>query len=276
MPELPEVETIVRWLRSGSDGNPGLPGSVVKDAILLWERTLAEPSPDEFTRRIAGQQVVSLGRRGKYIRVYLDQDELLIHLRMSGDLVVESSALPYADHLRMLINLNDGRRLSFIDARKFGRVWLTDSPEEVLGSLGLEPLESAFTPGLFADMLSSRKRQLKPLLLDQRFIAGIGNIYADEALHRARLHPLTISNTLTVEEVQRLYTGIRDALQDGIDTNGASIDWVYRGGEFQNYFRVYGRTGEACLVCGAKIERIVVGQRSTHYCPVCQPLSALP
>ncbi len=144
--------------------------------------------------------------------------------------------------------------------------------EDVTGSLGPEPLARSFTAARLGRMLAARQRLLKPLLLDQTFIAGLGNIYADEALHRAGLHPLRRSDSLTPEEVKALWRGIRQALQTGLRHNGASIDWAYRGGSFQNHFRVYDRAGEPCDTCGTPIRRIVVGQRGTHFCPGCQAL----
>jgi formamidopyrimidine-DNA glycosylase len=204
----------------------------------------------------------------------LTQDTLLIHLRMSGDLIVlndPSIALP--THARLVIHFNDGIRLVFNDPRKFGRVWLTDTLETVTGKLGPEPLDAALTPQAFHTRITNNHRQLKPLLLDQRFLAGIGNIYCDEALHLARLHPLRISDSLSLEESAHLLHAIRMVLTQGIEQNGASIDWVYRGGDFQNHFRAYGRSGEPCLVCGTIMEHLRVGQRSTHICPNCQPIN---
>jgi formamidopyrimidine-DNA glycosylase len=143
----------------------------------------------------------------------------------------------------------------------------------VLGHLGPEPLSEAFTPALFYERLKGRRRAIKPLILDQSFLAGVGNIYSDEALHQARLHPLRIASTLNEAEAERLYHALRQVLYEGIRTQGASIDWVYRGGEFQNNFNVYQRTGNPCKVCGTPVQRLVVGQRGTHICPVCQPES---
>ena len=158
----------------------------------------------------------------------------------------------------------------FNDTRKFGRVWLTDTPEEVLGKLGPEPFGDEFTAKWLHENLHGRHRQLKPLLLDQTFLAGLGNIYTDEALHMAKLHPLRASDSVNAKQAEGLWNAIREVLQEGIRTNGASIDWVYRGGEYQNHFRVYDRTGEPCPVCGTKIKKLVVGQRGTHICPKCQ------
>jgi formamidopyrimidine-DNA glycosylase len=140
----------------------------------------------------------------------------------------------------------------------------------VIGDLGPEPLSDEFTPEWLHRSLRSRRPRLKPQQLDQSFLAGLGNIYTDEALHRARLHPLRLSDTVTGAQARRLWEAVRTVLKEGIRRNGASIDWAYRGGEFQNYFRVYDRAGEPCPVCGAAIQRMVVGQRGTHICPRCQ------
>lgn len=271
MPELPEIETIRRLLSLGSGGQPGLLGEPIVSAELLWQRTLAAPSPGEFLERIAGRRIAEITRRGKYLIFLLDRDALLFHLRMSGNLLVEPRQAPVAPHHRLLIFLGSGRRLAFNDTRKFGRAWLVADPAEVTANLGPEPLDPSFSAGRFSEMLQQSRRQLKPLLMDQAFLAGLGNIYTDEALHRARLHPLTPGNTLDFEHAQALLTSIRTTLTAGIEHNGASIDWVYRGGSFQNHFRVYGRKGQPCPVCGSVIEKIVVGQRGTHFCPGCQP-----
>jgi formamidopyrimidine-DNA glycosylase len=273
MPELPEVETIATNLRSGASGNPGLVGRRILDAHLLWERTLAEPNPAEFAPRLRGQVIQDIGRRGKFLLIFLSVDTLLFHLRMSGDLFIEPAASPLAPHHRMIIDLEPDIRLAFNDARKFGRVWLTADPSSILGKLGPEPLDEELSPEKFHKMLHAHRRQLKPLLMDQSFLAGLGNIYTDEALHGARLHPLTSSHALTPENAARLLESIRFVLAQGIQRSGASIDWVYRGGDFQNYLRVYRRDGKPCPVCGSLIQRMVVGQRGTHFCPLCQELS---
>jgi formamidopyrimidine-DNA glycosylase len=275
MPELPEVETIARTLRDGTPQLPTLISRHILGVQLLWERTLAEPSPAEFTSRLVGQVVEDIGRRGKFLVFKLTQDWLLFHLRMSGDMLVKLADAPPESHDRLLLNFDGGFLLAFNDARKFGRVWLVDELDRVVGGLGPEPLDESLTGGDFFARLHATRRQLKPLLLDQNFIAGLGNIYADEALHLAKLHPLTPANALTHEQASHLLNSIRTVLRDGIARNGASIDWVYRGGDFQNYFRVYQRTGEPCPVCGTPIARIIVGQRGTHYCPRCQPVFIL-
>jgi len=291
MPELPEVETLARGLASGADN---LLGRRVARAHVAWKRTVAQPSAAEFERRIVGQIVKSIGRRGKFVVIRFDYDTLLIHLRMSGDLLTGFQKEPLGTHSRLQIWFEDanpyprplplekgeGRslrgetppplQLSFQDPRKFGRVWLVADAESVTGALGPEPLAASLTPTRFHKMLASRKRQLKPLLLDQTFLAGLGNIYVDEALWEARLNPLTAASKVGKPQAAALLRGIRKVLAEGIRRNGASIDWVYRGGEFQNHFKVYQRDGEHCPRCGTKIKRIVLGQRGTHYCPRCQ------
>jgi formamidopyrimidine-DNA glycosylase len=264
MPELPEVETIARMLK------PQLEGRTIQSTRLLWKRTLAAPSPRVFASRIAGQKILHVARRAKFLQLQLSRDHFFIHLRMSGDLSIQSPHDEPALHDRLLINLSGGKCLVFNDPRKFGRVWLTDNPEEVVGDLGPEPFDPTFTPQVLLSRLKSHHRQIKPLLLDQSFLAGMGNIYTDEALHLAGIHPLTESDKISPTEAEKLFHAMRAVLEAGIAHHGATIDWVYRGGEFQNYFRVYGRTGEPCPVCRTTIERIRVGQRGTHFCPRCQ------
>ena len=265
MPELPEVETIARALR------PELVGRSILAADLLWARTLATPGPKEFEERIVGQEVVGVGRRAKYLHLQLSGDHLFVHLRMSGDLTVRDGHPELQKHDRLIFSLSGDKVLVFNDTRKFGRVWLVGDPAQVIAHLGPEPLSDVFTVQVFYDALQSRRRQLKPLLLDQTFLAGLGNIYTDEALHMAQIHPQVLSDSLSRVQVERLWQAIRAILQEGIHRNGASIDWVYRGGEFQNHFRVYDRKGQSCPVCGTEVQRIVVGQRGTSICPNCQP-----
>jgi len=270
MPELPEVETIVRALNDGGRGAAALPGRTVQTVRVLWQRTTVVPEPDLWSDRLEGQNLISVHRRGKFVLLQFQLDTVLFHLRMSGDLRVEPQAEPVLPHDRLMITFTDGFRLVFNDTRKFGRAWLTGKPEDILGKLGPEPLEDTFTPEWLYAALRKRNRQLKPLLLDQSFIAGLGNIYTDEALHAARLHPLRLSSSITQPEATALCSAIRAVLMEGIRRNGASIDWVYRGGDFQNYFQVYGRKGLPCLTCGMPITRLLVGQRGTHVCETCQ------
>jgi len=271
MPELPEVETIAARLRLGSGDAPPLLGKTITRARLLWERTLVTPGAEEFLARITNQRFREVGRRGKFLIFTLSPDSLLLHLRMSGDIWLEPQTTEVAKHHRLLLELDDGWRLAFNDARKFGRLWLVADPATVLKDLGPEPLDAGFRPNEFYRRLHASRRQLKPLLLDQSFLAGLGNIYTDEALHMAGLHPCTLSDATSLAQAQKLWHSIQEVVREGIRRNGASIDWVYRGGDFQNHFRVYQRTGQPCPVCGTPIQRKVVGQRGTHICPLCQP-----
>lgn len=271
MPELPEVETIARSLREGHANQPSLLGRQIVDVQLLWDRTLATPSPQEFIRRLVGQVIQDVSRRGKFLIIQLSAEQnLLFHLRMSGDLLLRPDQEAHALHDRILLFFDNHVYLAFNDTRKFGRAWLLKDPGTILASLGPEPLDPSFHAENLYQRLRTFRRQLKPLLMDQTFLAGLGNIYTDEALHLAGIHPLRSSETLTSPEVTLLWQSIRHVLQEGIRLNGASIDWVYRGGEFQNHFRVYKRTGEACPVCGTGIEKTIIGQRGTHFCPNCQ------
>jgi formamidopyrimidine-DNA glycosylase len=274
MPELPEVETIARNLR------PELVGRTILEADVRWRRTVAAPSVRKFREQIRGQKIERVGRRAKFLTLQLSSFTLLYHLRMSGDLRTGAGRLQPQKHDRLILLLSapssapSGTKnrlsLAFNDTRKFGRVWLTSDVEEVTGDLGPEPLSAGFTPRVFYERLHSHHRKLKPLLLDQTFLAGLGNIYTDESLHLAKLHPLAIADSVTPRQAERLHGAIQGILTEGIRRNGASIDWVYRGGEFQNHFRVYDREGQPCPVCGAIITRLVVGQRGTHICPKCQ------
>lgn len=269
MPELPEVETIIRSILI-----PGISGKVINSAEVLWIKSVASPGVEDFLARLPGQAVTGIRRRGKYTIINLSHDKLLIHLRMSGDLRVEVAVEnEVKKHDRVALYFSDGTQLVFNDPRKFGRVWLVRNEYEVLGNLGPDPFDPELD-GEFHNRLTNRNKNLKSLLLDQGFLAGLGNIYTDESLFHAGLHPLSRSGSVTLEQADRLLNSIRQVLSEGIARNGASIDWVYRGGNFQNSFMVYQRTGMQCYHCGTRIQRIVVGQRGTHFCPDCQKFSA--
>lgn len=276
MPELPEVETIARMLR------PQLLSRVLVGVQVFWARTIDRPDAPAFCAALTGARIVDVARRAKYITVRLDTGQtLLAHLRMTGKLLVlehNAPALEEDPHIRVQFELDDGRYLVFSDTRKFGRLYLVDDPLEVLGRLGPEPLAADWTPARLAGMLAGRKGRIKPLLLDQRFLAGLGNIYTDEALWRAGLHPLRSAATLTPDEIARLHAGIVSVLQEAIEGGGTSLrDQQYRqpdgsSGAHQDALDVYGRAGQNCPRCDAPLERIVVGQRGTHFCPTCQSL----
>lgn len=213
-----------------------------------------------------------VGRRAKFLTLTLSESILVFHLRMSGDLRMEPSESPVSTHDRLILEFYSGWRLSFNDTRKFGRVWLVNDTNVLFSSLGPEPDDPELTPNRFHEMLQQRKRAIKPLLLDQHFLAGLGNIYTDEALFRACIHPLQSSKTLDLQDAARLLEAIRYTLKRGIASNGASIVWVYRGGDFQNHFQVYQQTNNPCPRCGQPVNKTTVGQRGTHFCPHCQRL----
>lgn len=200
-----------------------------------------------------------------------DGSHLLVHLRMSGRFEWADEVAARPRHVRARWDLDDGSRLLFCDARKFGRIVHTREPDEVLGTLGPEPLARGFTVEKLEELLRGRQRQLKPLLLDQTVIAGLGNIYSDEVLFHAGLHPLTPASVLSTTEVARLHAAIRGVLRVAIRNHGTSIDWIYPGGWMQRKLAVYQRTGEPCRVCGTSIVALRVAQRGTHVCPQCQP-----
>ena len=275
MPELPEVETIARQLR------PELVGRRLGKASVRWERSLGGLAPTEFARAVRGALVRSVARRGKFLVIGLERDgagdgALLVHLRMSGRLAVQPREHAVDPYLRVRIGLDDGRWLDFVDVRKFGRFRYARDPEVVLGELGPEPLERAFSAPALYRGLCERRRLLKPLLLDQTFVAGLGNIYVDESLHRSGLHPLARSDACDAAAAARLHAAIRSVLREAIAREGSSFDAFYRTpegrpGSYQHLFRVYARAGQPCTTCGTPIRRIVVGQRGTHFCPSCQP-----
>ncbi|MFC2046470.1 bifunctional DNA-formamidopyrimidine glycosylase/DNA-(apurinic or apyrimidinic site) lyase [Chloroflexota bacterium] len=271
MPELPEVETIARGLRAP------LLGRTVTGVTVHWPRTVAQPAVDEFKARMAGRRVVAVGRRGKYVVIGLDGGFLLIHLKMSGRLRVVSAEEPADKHTHTIFHLDDGRELRFQDVRKFGRVHLVDDPAQVTTALGPEPLDDGFSLAMFRGLLERRSGRLKSLLMNQEFLAGLGNIYADEALYAAGLHPLRKADSLTAAEQACLYDSIRRVLGRAVTGRGTTLDdggyldAEGRAGAYQEELAVYRRTGEPCRRCGSPVERMIIGGRSSHFCPSCQP-----
>jgi len=272
MPELPEVETVVRGLRQPLIGRTVQ--SMWYDTTSL--RTIHSPDPEQFAARIEGQTFRAINRRAKYILCQLDHDILVVHLKMTGRLyVVPNEAVSDADRwLHFWLQLDNGTQLRFSDARKFGFVSLTPTFDQISPELGPEPLDDEFTPEILRERLARHGKNIKALLLDQAFLAGVGNIYADEALYRAKISPLRPANRLTDDEIRELHSAIRAVLNAGISHQGASIS-TYRKpdgtpGEAQNHFYVYGREGQPCERCGETIVKIRVAQRGTHYCPSCQ------
>lgn len=292
MPELPEVETIARELR------PALIGRTITDAWCDWPNQIKNPAPADFVARLRGRRVLSVERRAKWIVVALtgqqgaaavdDQAVLAIQVKMTGQLDTVALTAPRDKHVHIVLSLDDGTELRLHDTRKFARMGLykRDEAGHVLGAgegadlfadFGPEPLADDFTLWHFRHRLRQRRARLKPLLMDQGFVAGVGNIYADEALWRARLHPLRSGAGLNPRQERELYEALRAVLGEAIERRGSSVD-SYRApagaGSMQHFLNAYGRTGLPCPRCGRPIRRIVVGARSTHFCSWCQRLPA--
>ena len=274
MPELPEVQSVVDTLC-----RINLPGRRISGAAVYWPRTVAEPDPADFCRSIKGRTILQITRRGKYIVFDLSSDlTLMIHLRMTGRLNWEPRDQPRNKHEHVILDVGQTHSLRFQDTRKFGRIWLTATPERILDRLGPEPLEETFTVERFSAMLQTTNRQIKPLLLDQHFLAGLGNIYVDEALWESGIHPQRTSRSLTVHEVRDLHRAIPHVLNKGLRNLGTSLGTgksnFYlpgnRPGGNAEELNVFRRTGKACSRCSGIIARIIVAQRSSHICPDCQ------
>jgi formamidopyrimidine-DNA glycosylase len=269
MPELPEVETIKNCLR------PQVVGRRLTGATLHWPRVVRQPSPEEFCRRLAGQTIEDVGRRGKYLIFHLTgRERLIVHLKMTGVLLIQPSTAPLDPHTRAILHLDDGADIRFCDQRKFGAMWLVENELAVVGKLGPEPLEDAFTPEILAAILKRHSIPVKALLFDQNMIAGIGNMYADEALFAARISPLKPAAEISKNETKRLHRAIRDVLTAAIGHGGASVNTYQQPngerGLAHFFFQVAHRRGERCYVCGTPIERVVVRARGTYFCPRCQ------
>lgn len=273
MPELPEVETVKRSLESH------LVGEKITGIEIYYGGIIKEPESALFRSLIVGKEIRSLTRRGKYLLCELSEGlTLVIHLRMTGRLYLTDPQQLVEKHTHIIFRLSGGKELRFHDTRKFGLIYLVPTgcwqPIGGLFSLGPEPLEEAFTLAYLQEKIRDRKTRLKNFLLDQRFIAGIGNIYADEILFVAGLHPERPVETLTAKEVERLYHAIRSLLQAGIEHRGTSfrdyVDGMGARGGFQNKLKVYGRGGEPCERCGTRLVRSVVAGRGTVFCPCCQ------
>ncbi|MGI8424012.1 MAG: bifunctional DNA-formamidopyrimidine glycosylase/DNA-(apurinic or apyrimidinic site) lyase [Chloroflexota bacterium] len=272
MPELPEVETI----RAGLEER--ITGRRVVEVELLWAGCVATPTADELVTELPGRRIERTGRRGKFLVLDLDGGAALtVHLRMTGRLRISAEGEERRKHLRAVITFDSGEGLWFEDQRKFGRLYFTRDASElatVLSKLGPEPLEAAFTREALAKLLAGRRAQLKPLLLNQSFIAGLGNIYVDEALFRARLHPQRRTDTLAGGETAALHEAIVHALRQGIANRGTTLsdyrDATGASGLNRERLSVFRRDGTPCLRCGAPIEKIRVAQRGTHICSACQ------
>jgi formamidopyrimidine-DNA glycosylase len=271
MPELPEVETVARQL------GPEVEGRRIERLEVLDARWSRPVPAERLGAEVSGRTIERLGRRGKYLLLKLDGEETLVmHLRMTGNLVISEGGEAEPVHLRARFLLDDGRELRFTDPRRFGEAFLIadDQLPVRFENMGVEPLSADFTAAELGAQAAGRTAPLKSFLLDQARIAGVGNIYADEALFRARLHPLSPAGSMKAEHLEAVRDGIVAALEAGLEHGGASIDDYLDGrgerGAMQDEFLVHTREGEPCPSCGGAIARIVVSGRSTYYCPSCQ------
>jgi formamidopyrimidine-DNA glycosylase len=269
MPELPEVETIKNELA------PWVVGQSFTQVTIFDSELVCGGSAEEVRRGLIGQKVKSLERRGKYLIFHLSNGQsLIIHLRMTGVLLLNPRGTDR--YARAVFHLSNGHRLVFSDRRRLGLIWLVDDANAVIGKLGPEPFDESFTPGILGQRLSRHHIPVKAALLDQSIVAGIGNMYADEALFAARIHPLRKADALSPKEVQTLYHCIRRVLQAAIGSKGASVDTYVRPegelGTAHSDFKVAHKGGEPCPVCGCPIERALVQNRGTYFCPRCQSL----
>lgn len=274
MPELPEVETVVCDLRKN-----GVEGLSFQSACVFWPRTVSPHTPEVFLRKIKGRKIIKISRRAKFIVFQLDPAAwLLIHLRMTGRLDLFQAGTETDSYVRVSAQLSDGRELRFKDIRKFGRWYFYENQPPQFETLGPEPLEKAFTEEVLRKLLEGHRRQIKPLLLDQTVIAGLGNIYADEALWEAGIHPLALAQQLRKETISKLHKSIVNVLSRGVRNSGTTLgrnELNYysvgkRSGRNQDELRVFRKTGQPCPRCQTKILRIIVGQRSSHICLKCQ------
>lgn len=273
MPELPEVETVRRTL------TPVVKNKVIADCKILYPRLLPKNTVEDFCAQIINREITDINRRGKYLIFELDSSlRMVAHLRMTGQMVYQPKQdLPLEKHTSARFWFKEGGELRFVDQRKFGTIYLLPEAEydqiQGLYTLGPEPLTEEFTVEALKESMQSA-RAVKTILLDQTKVAGLGNIYVDESLFRARIHPLRPGTSLTAEEIEALHASINAVIAEAIKEHGTTIRDYRTGsgatGNFQNKLRVYQQTGKPCPDCGAEIARIKVGGRSTHFCPNCQ------
>jgi formamidopyrimidine-DNA glycosylase len=269
LPELPEVETIKNEL------SPYITGRRFTEVTVCDAKLVKQPSVDEFRRKLIGQCINRMERRGKYLIFRLSGGAtLVVHLKMTGSLLLNPELKDR--YARVIFHLDDGSRLIFNDRRRLGALWLLEDEQTVTGKLGPEPLDTEFTVDTLAERLRQRQAPIKAVLLDQGFIAGIGNMYADEALFAAKIHPLRKASSLSAKEIRNLYKAIVDVLRLAIDSKGASVDTYKRPdgglGTAHDNFNVAHRAGKPCPVCGISIQRIALRNRGSYFCPNCQKL----
>lgn len=275
MPELPEVETVKNTL------NLLVKGKTIASVTVRLPRIIKLPEePEAFVRLLEGQTIREVGRRGKFLRFQMDGLVMISHLRMEGRYGVFPTDEPAELHTHVLFHFTDGTDLRYKDVRQFGTMHIFREGEEwtrpPLHKLGLEPLDPEFTPAAFAERVQKKTTKIKPLLLNQEVVVGIGNIYADEALHMACIHPARPAASLSPDELERLHQAIVATLRDSVEAGGSSIKSYVNGqgemGMFQHQLKAYGRKDEPCESCGGAIEKTVLAGRGTHYCPRCQPI----
>ncbi|SJZ40145.1 bifunctional DNA-formamidopyrimidine glycosylase/DNA-(apurinic or apyrimidinic site) lyase [Selenihalanaerobacter shriftii] len=271
MPELPEVQTVVDSLR------PKIKDLRVIDVEIKEKKMIAFPDISGFKEVLINNQVKTVRRRGKYIIIELaDGHYLVTHLRMTGQLIYSSDNSEEAKYTYIIIQFDNQHQLRFINKRKFGRMYLVSDLADAgsLTKLGPEPLEDDFTFDKFKALFDNRTGMIKPLLLNQKFLAGLGNIYVDESLHLSHVHPERKANRLTEKELKNLYKNIRKILREGIKYRGTTkwdyVDSSGNAGEYQNHLKAYDREGEVCYTCDTPLNRIKVGGRSSYFCPQCQ------
>lgn len=267
MPELPEVETIKNELA------PHVLGKIIAGLTVIDSKIVQKLPVPQFISGVTGRKITSLERRGKYLIFHLDNGKKLIyHLRMTGSLIINPGESD--KYRRIIFHLDNGDNLVFTDRRRLGVIWLADSKEDVIRKMGLEPFDEQFTVSYFKELLKKRTAPIKAVLLDQHFLAGVGNMYADEALFLAGIHPEKIAGRLTGKQIDKLHSAIKSVLQKAIDNKGASVDTYRRpdgvNGTAQDEFNVAHQLGKPCPVCGRPIQRIAIRNRGSYFCPHCQ------
>lgn len=277
MPELPEVETVKEAL------NQTVKGQTIKEIELRYEPMIKNMSADEFKEKLINQTIQAVSRRGKYLVFHFDDYQLLSHLRMEGKYFYVDSNFELNSHVHVIFTLENGKRLLYQDTRKFGTYHLYDKAIDLETTapfqvLGLEPFATEFTPSYVKEKIQNKKKPIKSLLLDQTVVCGLGNIYVDEVLYRARLHPLTSSSELTDKDIENVVKYTVEVLARAIELGGTTIRTFSSShgvsGTFQNELLVHQRKGENCYECHTPIEKIKVGGRGTYFCPTCQKLTA--
>ncbi|RAL26823.1 DNA-formamidopyrimidine glycosylase [Thermoflavimicrobium daqui] len=272
MPELPEVETVKRTLKNL------VQGKTIRDITVSLPRIIKHPDINQFRKLLQGTTITDIGRRGKFLKIYMNPWVLVSHLRMEGKYRVSDQSEPIEKHTHVIFHFTDGTELRYKDVRQFGTMHLFPVGEEEkelpLKKLGPEPLSDDFQLSWFSETLVKRKTKIKSVLLNQEYLVGLGNIYVDEALYLAGIHPERAASSLSNDEIKRLYEAIRQTLQTAIEAGGSSVRSYLNGegemGMFQLQIQVYGRKNEPCHRCGHPISRIVVAGRGTHLCVQCQ------